>query len=196
MLPAESEQPVVILVSDQEEVYSGPIASFTAEIGMPVEIYNLKGDLEHASKIMKKIINSRPKLIFALGAKAAVISKIWTSDHQEIPVVFAMVLNWERYGLISPQGNVAGVAFDVAPGTHLGSLSMISPETRQIGVIYSKEHSSRFVKSARESAEILNLELVERAIESPREFQRAFKGMEDKIDSYWILPDPIVYTLE
>ena len=31
---------------------------------------------------------------------------------------------------------------------------------------------------------------------NPQEFQRAFKGMEEKIDSYWILPDPVVYTLE
>jgi ABC-type uncharacterized transport system substrate-binding protein len=168
MLLAASEQPVVILVSDEEDAYSAPIASFTAEVNLPVEIYNLKGNVERAPDVMAEIISQNPKLIFALGAKAAVISKVWTADHPEIPVIFAMVLNWERYGFIGSQGNVAGIAYDVAPGTHLGNLSMISPKTNTVGVIYSKEHSSKFIESARKSAEILNLKLVEKVIENPQ----------------------------
>jgi len=196
MLLAGSEQPIVILVSDGEDAYSGPIESFTEDINQPVEIYNLKGDVRLAPEVMTGIIDLEPQLIFALGAKAAVVSKVWTADHPEIPVVFAMVLNWERYNLIGPQGNVAGIAYDAAPGTHLANLSMLSPEINRVGIIYSREHSGKLIESARKSAEILNLELVEKDIENPQEFQRAFKGMEDKIDSYWILPDPVVYTLE
>ena len=196
MMSADDMKPIVILVSDQEEAYSGPIDNFTAEINQPVEVYNLKGNVERAPELMTEVISRRPQMIFALGAKAAVVSKIWTAEHPEIPVVFAMVLNWERYGLFDQQGNVAGIAYDVAPGTHLANLSMISPEINRIGLIYSREHSGQFVDSARKSAEILNLKLVEKVIEDPQEFQRAFKGMEDKIDSYWILSDPIVYTLE
>jgi len=196
LLLAGNEQSIAILVSDEEQAYSGPIASFSAEINLPVETYNLKGDVEQAPVVMAKIMRRKPSLIFALGAKAAVISKIWTAAHPEIPVVFAMVLNWERYGLLDRQGNVAGIAYDVAPGTHLANLSMISPESNRVGLIYSREHSKRVVELARKSAEILNLKLVEKVIANPQEFQRAFKGMEDKIDSYWILSDPIVYTLE
>ena len=196
MLLAGSEQPIVILVSDREEAYSGPIESFTEEVNLPVKIYNLKGDVGRAAEVMTEIINRNPQLIFALGAKAAVISKVWTADHQEIPVVFAMVLNWERYELIGSQSNVAGIAYDVAPGTHLANLSMLSPEINKVGIVYSREYSNQFIESARKSAAILNLKLVEKVIVNPQEFQRAFKGMEDKIDSYWILPDPVVYTLE
>jgi len=191
-----SRHPVVILVSDEEEAYSEPIESFTAEINQPVEIFNLRGNLEQAPAMMEKIISRKPQLIFALGAKAAVISKVWTADYPEIPVVFAMVLNWERYALFTRQGNVAGIAYDIAAGTHLANLTMISPEINRIGLIYSKEHSGPFVESARRSAEILNLKLIEKQIADPKEFQRAFKGMEDKIDSFWILSDPVVYTLE
>jgi len=193
---AGSEQPIAILVSDGGKAYSGPIESFTEEVNLPVEIYNLKGDVRRATEVMTEIISRKPQLIFALGAKAAVISKVWTADHQEIPVIFAMVLHWERYDLIDRQGNVAGIAYDVAPGTHLANLSMLSPEINKVGIVFSREYSNRFIESARKSAEILNLELVEKVIENPQEFQRAFKGMEDKIDSYWILPDPVVYSLE
>jgi ABC-type uncharacterized transport system substrate-binding protein len=196
MLLAGSEQPIVILISDGEEAYSGPIGSFTEEINLPVEIYNLKGDVGRAPEVMTEIINRKPQLIFALGAKAAVISKVWTADHQEIPVVFAMVLNWERYELIDRQDNVAGIAHEVAPGTHLANLTMLSPEINKVGIVYSREYSSQFIEAARKSAEILNLQLVEKVIEKPQDFQRAFKGLENRIDSYWILPDPVVYTLE
>lgn len=196
LLSAGNEHPVVILVSDEEDAYSGPVASFTAEINLPVEIYNFKGDVERAPAFMKEIISREPKLIFALGAKAAVVSKVWTADHPQVPVVFAMVLNWERYGLIGSQTNIAGISYDVAPGTHLANLTMISPETNKVGLIYNKQYSEKFVELARQSAAILNLELVEKTIATPQEFQRAFKGMEKEIDSYWILPDPVVYTLE
>jgi len=196
MLLADSEQPIVILMSDGEYAYSGPIESFSEEVSLPVEIYNLKGDVRRASEVMSAIMNREPQLIFALGAKAAVISKVWTADHPETAVIFAMVLNWERYNLVGHQDNVAGIAYDAAPGTHLANLSMLSPETNQVGIIYSREHSGKLIESARKSAEILNLKLVEKVIGNPQEFQRAFKGMEDRIDSYWILSDPVVYTLE
>jgi len=193
---AGTDQFIAILVSDAEEAYSAPIASFSEEVNLPVEIYNLKGDVERAPGIMARILSKKPSLIFALGAKAAVISKVWTKDHPEVAVIFALVLNWERYGLFDGQDNVAGIAFDIAPGTHLANLSMISPESNRVGVVYSKEHSGNLVESARKSAEILNLKIVARAINDPQEFQRAFKSMEDKIDSYWIMTDPVVYTLE
>ena len=193
---AGNEQPIAVLVSDEEKAYSSPLDSFSEEVNIPVEIFNLKGDVRRAPEIMAEIINRKPQLILALGAKAAVVSKVWTADHQEIPVIFAMVLNWERYDLVGRQSNVAGIAYDVAPGTHLANLSMLSPEINKVGIVYSREYSSRFIESARKSAEILNLELVEEVIENPQKFQRAFKRMENKIDSYWILPDPVVYTLE
>jgi len=196
LLAADPEPTIAILVSDEESAYLGPLESFSGEVGLSVNTYNLKGDVERAPEVMKSILGSKPSLIFALGAKAAVISKVWTAEHPDIPVIFAMVLNWERYDLYGSQKNIAGIAYDITPGTHLGNLSMISPESRKVGVIYSKEYSGRLLESARKAAEIFNLQIVAKPVSDPREFQRAFKGMEDDIDSYWILPDPVIYTLE
>jgi len=174
---AGDEQPVVILLSDQEEAYSSPIEGFSFEIDMPVETFNLQGDIEKAPSVMARILAKKPRLIFALGAKAAMVSKVWTVNRPEIPVIFAMVLNWERYNLIAPHGNVAGIAYT-------------------IGVIYNDEQSGRIVELARKAAAILNLKLIEKTVDRPEDFQRAFKSMADDIDSYWILTDPVVYTLE
>ena len=189
-------QPVVILLSDQEEAYSGPIEGFSSEIGLPVETFNLHGNIEKAPAMMTRILARKPRLIFALGAKAAVVSKVWTASQPEIPVIFAMVLNWERYNLIDPHGNVAGIAYDVEPGTFLANLSMVSPNSHTIGVIYNDEQSGRIVELARKAAAVLSLEIFEKTIDKPQDFQRAFKTMADSIDSYLILSDPVVYTLE
>lgn len=196
-MPAAGEERfIAVLMSDSEQAYSAPIASFTEEVNQPVEVYNLKGDVEKAPAVMAEILRKKPSLIFALGAKAAVVSKVWTKDHQEIPVIFAMVLNWERYDLFAGQDNFAGIAFDIAPGTHLANLSLIAPENNRVGVIYSSEHTGEIVEAAKKSAEILNQKIVARAIKDPQEFKRAFKSIENEIDSFWILTDPVVYTLE
>lgn len=191
-----NEKFIAVLVSDEEKAYSGPIASFSQEVNLPVEIYNLKGDVERAPAVMQKIMARKPQLIFALGAKAAVTSKVWTLDHPEIPVVFAMVLNWERYHLLDGRDNISGIAFDIAPGTHLANLAMISPASNRVGIIYSREHTGQLIESAKKSAEILNLQIVAKPIDNPEDFKRAFKTIEDKIDSYWIMPDPVIYTFE
>ena len=193
---AGDEQPVVILLSDQEEAYSSPIEGFSFEIDMPVETFNLQGDIEKAPSVMARILAKKPRLIFALGAKAAMVSKVWTVNRPEIPVIFAMVLNWERYNLIAPHGNVAGIAYDIEPGTFLANLSMVSPASDTIGVIYNDEQSGRIVELARKAAAILNLKLIEKTVDRSQDFQRAFKSIADDIDSYWILTDPVVYTLE
>ena len=193
---ADNVQPVVILLSEQEEAYSSPIKGFSSEIGIPVETFNLLGNVEKAPAIMSRILARKPRLIFALGAKAAVVSKVWTASRPDVPVVFAMVLNWERYDLIVPNGNVTGIAYDIDPGTFLASLSMVSPSSTTVGVIYNDEQSGQKVNLARRAAAILNLEIIEKTVDRPQDFQRAFKVMADSIDSYWILADPVVYTLE
>lgn len=188
--------PVAILLSDEEKAYRAPIAAFTEEIGKPVEIFNLHGDIGKAPALMAEIFSRKPVLIFALGAKAAYIAKTWTTDRQEIPVLFAMVLNWQRYNLLEGQNNIAGINYEVAPGTQFVNMTMFSPNANRIGVIYSKEHSELIVAKAKEAAQLLDLELITKNINHPKEFRRAYKELSNKIDSYWILSDPVVYTVD
>lgn len=192
---ADDTQPVVILLSDQEEAYSGAVAGFTSGIALPVKVYDLRGDITRAPAMMAGILAMNPRLIFALGAKAAVVSKVWTADKPEIPVVFAMVINWERYDLVGVQENIAGITYDIEPGTLLANLTMVAPASKTLGVIYCYEHSGRIVEKAKKAAEILGLKIVGKNVERPQDFQRAFKSIADGIDSYWILTDPVVYTL-
>jgi putative tryptophan/tyrosine transport system substrate-binding protein len=193
---ADTIKPVVVLLSSNDEAYTRPVATFTDELRMPVEVFNLHGEVTNAGERMGEILSRNPVLIFALGAKAAYVAKLETlkQGRQDIPVVFAMVLNWERYGLLRGSDNVAGIATDIDPGTHFANLAMFAPEVKKIGVIYSEKHSSGIITKARQSARILGYELITQPIIRRKDFRRAFEEISENIQAYWILADPVVFS--
>lgn len=189
-------KPVVVFLSSDDEAYTRPVAAFIDEINLPVEVYNLHGDVANADARMSAILSRDPALIFALGAKAAYIAKLETlkRKRQDVPVVFAMVLNWERYDLLKGSENMAGIATDIDPGTQFANMAMFAPEVKTIGVIYSEEHSSGIIQKARGVSRMLGHELIARPIKGQKEFRGAFEKMEDDIQAYWILADPVVFS--
>jgi len=192
---AEPRGPVAILLSGNEKAYEQQVSIFREEIGMPVQVFNLHGDLSHDPGLKEKLFAVRPSLIFALGAKAAYAAKIWTKDRQDIPVLFAMVLNWKRYKLLDGSSNISGVAAEISPGTQFINMTLFSPAIRRIGIIYSSR-SETILNQAKEAAALLGLELVAEPIERSGDFQRVFKRLSGQVDAFWVLNDPVVYTLE
>jgi ABC-type uncharacterized transport system substrate-binding protein len=187
---------VTAIISSDEQIFIKPLATFQAGIDCPVQTFTLTGNIDHDSTLMDRLLASRPTLIFALGAKAAYLAKVWTKEHQEIPVLFAMVLNWEQYHLLEGQSNMAGISNEVEPGNQFLSLSMFAPGTKRIGVIYNPRHSSTLVSKARKAATMLGLELIERRIDNSRDFRRTYRQLADQVDGMWILNDPVTYTLD
>ncbi|MFC1524739.1 ABC transporter substrate binding protein, partial [Thermodesulfobacteriota bacterium] len=189
--PAWGEDRISVILSDSEAAYSLPVAAFIREVNRPVKIYNLQGDIDNAPLIMKSIFESDSRLILALGAKAAFIAKTWTKERQEIVVIFAMVLNWERYNLTADQDNIAGIAADVSLGTQFANLALFAPQVSRVGVVYSKQYSEAKIIKARKEAAKLGLELVAEAVDRPDDFKRAFRSMSDKVDAFLLFPDPV-----
>ena len=173
-----------------------PVAAFIEEVGRLTEVFNLYGDIGNGTKIMTEITARKPCLIFTVGAKAAYIAKIWTKDRQDIPVLFAMVLNWEKYNLTAGQDNIAGIASHVAPGVQFANMMMISPDIRRIGVIYSKAHSAEIIARAQAAADILGLELVTKAIRRPEDFQVTFKKVAEHVEGFWAINDPVAFSVD
>ncbi|WPD21012.1 MAG: ABC transporter substrate binding protein [Candidatus Electrothrix scaldis] len=194
LLAAESNLTVAILLSDNESAYREPVQAFRAEICCPVEVFNLQGDIRKDPALKEKILSTHPRLIFALGAKAAFTAKLWTKNHQDIPVLFALVFNWQRYHLME-QKNMVGIAAETAPGTKFANIALFSPDIKKIGVIYSS-HSHEVLQQAQEAAELLNLELYDKEIDRSKDFKRSFKEIRSKVDAFLVLNDPVIYTLE
>lgn len=194
LFAADGQPTMAILLSDSEAVYQKSVKAFRAEVGYPVHIFNLQGDIKKDLGLKGRIFSLHPKLIFALGAKAAFAAKLWTRDHQDITVLFSLVLNWQRYHLMD-QKNMVGIAAEIAPGTKFANIAVFSPDIKRIGVIYSS-HSILVLKKAKEAADIFNIELYDKKINRSKDFQRSFKEMRRKVDAFLVLNDPIIYTLE
>lgn len=188
--------PVAIIVSDTEEAYTLPVKTFEAEMESEVRVFNLRGDLDRAPALMAEVLAVRPSLLFALGAKAACVAKVWTRERPELPVLFAMVLNWQRYGLMDGQKNIFGIDSDVDPGIQFAHMLLVSPGISRVGVIYNSDLSGQVVAKARDAAKVLGVELIEQAIRQPQQLERAYLEIDEKIDALLILADPVVYTLE
>lgn len=194
---APAVRPVAILLSDSLPAYEQPVAAFENKISDTnrVVTFNLKGDIQNATVVMTRLMEHQPSLIFALGAKAAWFSKLATRDHPETAVIFAMVLNWQRYELLDNQRNIAGISADVAPGTQLFNLGLFAPQIRRVGVIYNPAHSAKTLEKAREAAALIGVELVARPIDQASEVERDWRRISNNIDAFWVLNDPVVYTL-
>ena len=188
--------PVVVLLSDDEAVYSQPVQAFRAEVKAPVRVFNLKGDVNRAETMMAEILALDPSLLFTLGAKASYVAKVWTRERPDLPVLFAMVLNWERYQLTEGQENVFGIAAGVEPGVQFAHMLMVAPSIKRIGVIYNDDLSAETVAAARAAATIFGVELVEQTVRRSSDIKRAYLEIADSIDGLLILADPVVYTLE
>jgi putative ABC transport system substrate-binding protein len=193
---ADTVKPVVVLLSSDDEAYTRPVATFTDELQKPVEVFNLHGEVTHYKEQMSEILSRDPALIFALGAKAAYIAKLETlkRKRQDVPIVFAMVLNWEKYDLLKGSDNVAGIATDIDPGTQFASLAIFAPEVKKIGVIYSEKHSSGIITKARQVVQVLGYQLITQPITRQKEFRHAFEKISNAIQAYWILADPVVFS--
>lgn len=189
-------RPVIVLLSDDTPTYQAPLQAFTDKINREVMIYNLNGNIKNAPAVMQQVMDHEPALIFALGAKAAYFAKLATRQHQDTAVIFAMVLNQQRYQLLGGQKNIAGIAADTAAGTQLFNMSLFSPKIKRIGVVYSPEFSTQIINKAKDAAALLGLELITQPITRAKELRRAWLQVADKADALWILNDPVLYTLE
>jgi ABC-type uncharacterized transport system substrate-binding protein len=195
--PVWAEQgPVVALLSDTEEAYEQPLAQFKNALNHSVVVFNLQGDIQSAPERMKEVLAEEPSLIFALGAKAAFFAKAATTRRQDIPVLFAMVLNWQRYHLMEGQNNVAGISTEVADGTQLLSLSLIFPELVRLGVFYNPEYSFATVEKAIKAADLVGLEVVAQPITRGKDLKRAYRRLVNQVDAILLPNDPVLYTVE
>ena len=193
---ADDKSWIAILTSDDSPVYTQTIETFKAGTNRDVRLFSLHDDIHQTPALRETILAKPPTLIFALGAKAAYAAKLWTSNRQEIPVLFAMVLNWQKYKLLEGQHNMAGISTEINPGNQFLNLSMLAPGVKRIGVIYSPAFSSELVAVARQSTQMLGLTLIEQPIDASQHFEHAYKKLADQVDAIWVLQDPVTYTLK
>lgn len=186
---ARANPEIAVLQSDDLPGYEVPARAFEAAIDRPVHVYDLQGDYEHAMNIAARLRKDPPPLVFAVGAKAAWIA---AQELPEVPLVYAMVLEPERYGVVGPRST--GVAMYLPTEMALAQLHVILPDVKRLGVLMTPAQHQALAPQIRSAAAKLEITTVERPISSTRQLRRELSSLRADVDALWLLPSPELVT--
>jgi len=153
---------------------------------------NAQGSILLASQISKKILNSSPKVVIAIGTVAAQSF----FKNTQIPVIFSSVTDPISAGLVKDLNatgtNFTGVSnmIDVTPQLKL--ITDILPHAKKIGIVYNSAESNSMdiLKKIKESSKGLKLEIIESVISSSNDVTIATKILINKgVDAIFISND-------
>lgn len=186
---AHAREQVVVLLSDDLPAYEEPAESFAASLGRPVQVLRIGGQRRQAERLAASLRDDPPPAIFALGAKAA-----WTAVQRvpRVPTVYAMVMDPERYGIEG--AFVTGVSMEVPPDLVLAQFQLFNPDVRRIGVILGAGTERDSVEDAIATAREGGWQVLVRRVGSERDVRSAFNHLINRVDAFWLLPDPVVVT--
>ena len=157
--------------------------------------YDLEKDQKKNSLIINKIKKKNPDLIITFGTKA---SKILKKGIRNIPVVFSMVLNPIKTGLMKKvrgsEDNFTGASMNIVPECQFKILKDLLPQIKKVGVIYNSRKTGDLIKTAGRSAKKYDLELIKKNIFSPKGVPLAINHLIEKIDALWLVADSTVVS--
>lgn len=176
---------LAVLESDGLESYAQVAAGAAAAApGMELLEVNLGGDAKRADAAVGELLARKPALVLALGPLAANAARRATS---EVPVVFAMVPNFEKYGLEAK--NLTGIALTRPVEEQLATLAALLPAARRVGVLYTPELSQELIDKAGQSAQRLGLTLKAERLGKDHDAAELAPRMAAKVDAVWLIAD-------
>ncbi len=191
----DREKKVIIIRGHQVSAYNEAIRGFEEECkGKNISIkaiYDLKGDAEEGKRIIRGIKNDKlkPDLILTVGVLAAILVK---EQFNDIPIIFCMVINYERFNL---QGdNITGISSEAPVEEQFAIFQKLLGNHKNIGVVYDPTKTGNIISKAMNVSKRLGFDLVGTEVTSEREVASAIKGIIEKINALWIIPDSTVIT--
>lgn len=196
--PAFAKNHKAIVVQSQAlDAYSEAVRGFEQgckEKGIEINaIYNMKGDANEGKSVIKNIKDKkfRPDIIFAVGILATTLIKEQFTD---IPIIFCMVINHERFNLKG--SNITGIAAEASVEYQFNVLREIIGAQKNVGVVYDPMKTEKIVSAAVLVAKRLEFNFIKTPVASEEDVVSALNRMIDKIDVLWIIPDGTVVTKE
>ena len=172
------ERIVVLETNGSVAPYDIPAKVFAADLtkaGYTVEVFDLRGKLKRGRQMVAQMKTTPPALIFVTGNKAAVVAAEAFSD---VPVIFAMVLNWRGLQL-QKKKNFVGISLEVPPLSQFTQLKLVAPEVSRIGVMYSVETPPEVIDQAKSDANKLGMAIVAKELQLTKGAESIWKALKD-----------------
>ena len=182
---------IAILISDNLPEYQEPAQAFIEAYGGTTQTFHLEGDKGKALKITRDLREDPPLMVFAIGAKAAYITK---QELPFIPMVYAMIHEPSKYGIYGD--NVTGISNNPAPELTLAQFRLFVPKAKTIAFFISESASIEVVSNATETAKSMGFKTKLIRVNSSMELRKSLSYISKEADAIWLLPDPLIITPE
>ncbi len=142
-----AEETAIVIKSQNLSAYNEVVKGFHDEClnnNITIKsVYDLNGKMKVGQKIVRKVRKEKPDIVLAIGVLTATIVKEKIKD---IPIVFCMVINHERFHLSAP--NITGISTEIAIEDQLKGFQSILGSFKNLGVIYDPSKTGNIIKSA------------------------------------------------
>jgi ABC-type uncharacterized transport system substrate-binding protein len=187
--PAVRHTRVLVVTSNDLPQYRQPAEAFVAAHVGDARVIDIGGSKESGRDRLRRAVAEGPvDAVFAVGAQAAWISREVLPG---VPLAFAMVIDWQRYGLGE---NSSGISIELPVDALLTRFKLLLPNLGRLGIIYSDQAPSQTLADARLAAAELGIALVHEAVSESEDVPAAYRRMRTEIDALWMIPDPVVVT--
>jgi len=178
---------VVVVKSAALGSYSSVVAGFSAEVRAEVSEVVLEESAPAAARALQRIAAQKPALVLAIGPLAANSAR--RTLGKEVPVLFAMVPYYEKYGLEGP--NLTGIALTSDFRPEFAALKALSSSIKRVGILNDPRFSSGLMEAAQAAAEPLGLSIV--ALETDgTKLEKVLANAKDKVDAMLMVADKTV----
>jgi putative ABC transport system substrate-binding protein len=182
-----------VIKSQDLSAYNEVIKGFQEQcLGSNINIktvYDLKGKMKIGNKIVRKIRREKPDIILTIGVLASTVAK---GEIKEIPIIFCMVINHERFQLAGP--NITGISTEIAIEDQLKGYQLILGPLKNIGIIYDPSKTGNIIENAEMEMKHYGVNLNKCEVTSSKMIPEAMESLIGKMDALWLLPDSTVVT--
>jgi putative ABC transport system substrate-binding protein len=192
-VPESAAMDIAILQSSDIAAYREAIAGLkaTGPIGAIYSEYDAQGDLELGKKLARKLRESNPALVIAVGLKAALAAKVEIVD---VPIVYMMILDPLKHQLTA--ANMTGTLLEVPVERQLKVMRMFLPALHQLGILYDPDKTSSRVKNAMEKAAVFDYHLKGLPVGNDKDVPQQLRALLVDVEALWLMPDSKVLTNE
>lgn len=193
-VPAVAASPkVAIVLSQESSPYTDMVQGFRASLAgagvqAEIEIHNLKGNSENASKVIRSFKNESPTMFLTVGSLA---TQAVLAEHEKVPVIASLTAHLEK---LRKKGNLTGVGLEFSLESQFEVMRRILPELATVGVLYSPQENQVIIDQAQNLAKKLGMKLLPRPVETPRGIPDALESLANNVDLLWGITDQVVVS--
>lgn len=182
---------VVVVRSGSLPVFDEPVTTFSAQMQGTATLYDLT--LEDSPEvIIEQLRDLSPSLVVTLGRKA---TQLVYEQLPEQPLLFTMVLNYERINLDRTRP-VMGIALELPAYNEFAQFKMVAPQVKTVLVFNTTQGSVNLVSKAKERLGALGINLRDVAVRERGDVERTFAKEIKNVDAVWLVNDPLVMSKE